>query len=46
MNRDTVLDITDIANPVEVAHYDTHPENDDAAFYGNWGVSLPTPGRM
>ena len=39
-----VLDITDIENPVEVAHYDTHPENDDAAFYGNWGVSMPTPG--
>ena len=39
-----VLDISDVANPVEVAHYDTHPENDDAAFYGNWGVSLPAPG--
>jgi choice-of-anchor B domain-containing protein len=39
-----VLDITDIENPVEVAHFDTHPENDAAAFYGNWGVSLPTAG--
>lgn len=38
-----VLDISDIANPVEVARFDTHPENDDAAFYGNWGVSMPTP---
>lgn len=38
-----VLDIRDIANPVEVAHFDTHPENDAAAFYGNWGVSLPSP---
>ena len=39
-----VLDITDVANPVEVARFDTHPDNDDAAFYGNWGVSMPTPG--
>ena len=39
-----VLDISDIANPVEVAQFDTHPDNDDAAFYGNWGVSMPTPG--
>ena len=39
-----ILDITDIENPVEVARYDTHPDNDDAAFYGNWGVSLPSPG--
>ncbi len=38
-----VLDISDIANPVEVARVDTHPDNDDAAFYGNWGVSMPTP---
>ncbi|MEM0961223.1 MAG: choice-of-anchor B family protein [Bacteroidota bacterium] len=37
-----VLDISDIANPRVVAQYDTHPENDDAAFYGNWGVSMPT----
>jgi choice-of-anchor B domain-containing protein len=37
-----VLDISDIANPVEVARFDTHPENDDPAFYGNWGVSMPT----
>ncbi len=38
-----ILDISDIANPVEVARFDTHAENDDAAFYGNWGVSLPSP---
>ena len=38
-----VLDISDIANPVVVAQHDTHPANDDAAFYGNWGVSLPSP---
>ena len=39
-----VLDISDIANPVEVARFDTYPDNDDVAFYGNWGVSMPTPG--
>ncbi len=39
-----VLDISDIENPVEVAHFDTFVDNDDAAFYGNWGVSLPSPG--
>ncbi len=38
----SVVDIRDLTNPVEVARYDTHPENDDAAFYGNWGTSLPT----
>ena len=38
-----ILDISDIANPVEVANFDTHPDNDDAAFYGNWGVSMPSP---
>ena len=37
-----ILDITDILTPTVVAQYDTHPENDDAAFYGNWGVSMPT----
>jgi len=39
-----VLDITDIEHPAEVAHFDTFADNDDAAFYGNWGVSLPSPG--
>ncbi|HIG73393.1 MAG TPA: choice-of-anchor B family protein [Bacteroidetes bacterium] len=39
----SMVDITDLANPVEVARFDTHPDNDDAAFYGNWGASLPTP---
>ena len=38
----SIVDITDLTAPVEVARYDTHPENDDAAFYGNWGTSLPT----
>ena len=38
----SIVDISDLSNPIEVARYDTHPDNDDAAFYGNWGVSLPT----
>lgn len=38
-----VVDIEDPASPVEVARFDTHPENDDAAFYGNWGTIPPTP---
>ena len=37
-----VLDLSDIANPVPVAQFDTHAENDDAAFYGNWGTTPPT----
>ena len=39
-----VLDVSDPAAPTEVAHYDAYPANDDAAFYGTWGMSLPTPG--
>ena len=39
-----VVDISDRENPVVVAQHDTHPENDDAAFYGNWGTTLPSPG--
>lgn len=39
-----VLDISDLTDPVEVARYDTHPDNNDAAFYGNWGTTLPSPG--
>ena len=37
-----ILDISDPTNPVVMAQYDTFPENDDAAFYGAWGMSLPT----
>ncbi|MEM1057037.1 MAG: choice-of-anchor B family protein [Bacteroidota bacterium] len=40
----SMVDITDILNPVEIARFDTHPENDDANFNGNWGASLPTAG--
>ncbi|MEM6326943.1 MAG: choice-of-anchor B family protein [Bacteroidota bacterium] len=38
----SMVDISDPTNPVEVANFDTHPENDDANFNGNWGASLPT----
>ena len=38
-----VLDISDPENPREVAHYDTFPDNDDAAFYGTWGATPPSP---
>jgi len=34
----TVVDISDKANPVEVAFYDTYPQNDTSAFYGCWGA--------
>jgi hypothetical protein len=34
-----ILDLTDIANPVEVAHFDTHPRKDLASnFDGAWSV--------
>ena len=39
-----VLDITDPANPVEVARHDTYARNDDVAMDGNWGATLPSPG--
>ena len=39
-----VLDISDPANPTEVAHHDTYPKHDDVAMDGNWGVTLPSPG--
>jgi choice-of-anchor B domain-containing protein len=39
-----VLDISDPANPVEVAHHDTYPKNDDVSMDGNWGATLPSPG--
>ena len=33
-----VVDISDPANPVPVAEYDSYPLNDTTAFYGCWGV--------
>ncbi|MEM6326944.1 MAG: choice-of-anchor B family protein [Bacteroidota bacterium] len=38
-----VLDISDPANPVEVAHHDTYDRNDDVKMDGNWGATLPSP---
>ena len=39
-----VLDVSDAKAPREVAHVDTFPANDAAAFYGTWGATLPSPG--
>src|SRR5690606_39964768 len=39
-----VVDVSDPANPREVARYDTYPANDDGGFHGNWGTIPPTPG--
>jgi choice-of-anchor B domain-containing protein len=38
-----VVDIQDPANPVEVARYDTTPGDDEAAFRGTWGATVPSP---
>ena len=34
----TVLDISQAANPVEVAYFDTFPPSDNATYNGAWGV--------
>lgn len=39
-----VLSLADPAAPAEVAHHDAYPTNDDAAFYGTWGTTPPSPG--
>ena len=39
-----VLDLADPSAPTVVAHHDTFADNDDAAFYGNWGTTPPSPG--
>jgi len=33
-----ILDIFYPSNPVEVASYDTYPDDDDSGFYGCWGA--------
>ena len=33
-----IVDIFDPARPVEVAAFDTYPDNDNSGFYGCWGV--------
>ena len=39
----TVIDLEDPTNPVEVASYDTTPGDDEAAFRGTWGATVPSP---
>jgi choice-of-anchor B domain-containing protein len=39
----TVVDISDPANPVEVARYDTTPESDAGGFFGTWGAYPYSP---
>lgn len=34
----TVVDISDKDSPIEVAFYDTYPQNDTSDFYGCWGA--------
>jgi choice-of-anchor B domain-containing protein len=38
-----VVDISDVANPREVAHHDTYAPHNDSSFKGTWGATLPTP---
>jgi choice-of-anchor B domain-containing protein len=38
-----VLDISDPANPTEIARHDSYTRNDDVQMHGNWGVTLPSP---
>ena len=33
-----IIDIFNPHDPIEVAAYDTYPQNDDGGFYGCWGV--------
>ena len=39
-----VVSLADPAAPSEVARYDTYPANDAAGFFGNWGMTTPSPG--
>ena len=38
-----VLDLTDKANPTEVARYDTYPSGEGPNFNGSWGATVPSP---
>ncbi len=38
-----VFDATDPLNPVEVGHFDTHPEDNVVGFVGAWGVEARFP---
>ena len=39
-----VLDLSDPANPTELARHDSYARSDEVAMKGNWGVTLPSPG--
>ena len=39
-----VVDISDPAHPVQVAQYDTTPDDDEPGFRGTWGTTVPSPG--
>src|SRR5690606_3618117 len=41
-----VLDISDPENPVELAWYDTRPENNNGDFAGCWGVYMFPSGKI
>ena len=41
-----IVDISDPSNPTEIAHYDTYPPGEAAAFNGNWGVYQYTQNGM
>ncbi len=41
-----VLDISDHENPVELAWYDTRPENNNGDFAGCWGVYMFPSGKI
>ena len=41
-----VLNITDHANPLEIAWYDTYPQNDGNNYDGCWGVYLFPSGKI
>ena len=41
-----ILDVQDPLLPIEVAHFDTHPEDNVTDFVGAWGVYAGLPSRV
>ena len=41
-----VLDVQNPLLPVEVAYFDTHPEDSSTNFFGAWGVHVGLPSRI
>ena len=41
-----VIDISDPENPTEIAHYDTHPINNNDSYAGCWGVYMFPSGKI